>query len=70
MDSLELLNRANEEIKTLRHQNELMSARLTMFDDVMLILNACPIYKSSGLMHPDIVHEIDRAIKDNENKSK
>jgi len=37
-----MLERAINEIKHLRGRNELMQARLTMFDNVMQLLNANP----------------------------
>jgi len=44
MDEKELLQRALGEIKSLRKQNELMTARLDMFDAVMSAL--CPTWQA------------------------
>lgn len=68
MESLELLQRAKDEIKTLRSQNQLMAARLGVFDDMMMLLKAAPVYSSYGSMHPDVVYEIDKAIEADKNK--
>lgn len=60
MNETELLQRALGEIKTLRSQNKLMSARLDMFDAVMSALHGKPAHASEGLMHPDIAYEIEK----------
>lgn len=59
---LELLGRANAEIKNLRRQNELMNARLEMFDSINAILHTQVASKSQG-MSPDLVWEIDKFIQ-------
>jgi hypothetical protein len=61
MDNKELLQRASNEIKGLRSQNQLMAARLEVFDSMMLLFTSDP-QRSGGTMSPDIVWEIDRAI--------
>lgn len=61
MENKDLLQRASGEIKSLRSQNQLMAARLEMFDSVMLLFTSAPAYKGVG-MSPDIVWEIDKAI--------
>lgn len=58
---LELLSRANAEIKNLRRQNELMNARLEMFDSINAILHTQVASQSQG-MSPDLVWEIDKFI--------
>lgn len=58
MTEKELLEYALNEINGLRHQNELMKVRLDMFDDIMSALHGQPAQHKSGLMHPDIAHEI------------
>lgn len=63
MNEKELLERALSEIKGLRRQNELMHARLSMFDAVMSALHGTPAHESRGLMHPDIAHEIEVKLK-------
>lgn len=60
MDEKELLTRALSEIRGLRERNKIMSARLDMFDAVMSALHGQPARESSGLMHPDIVYEIEK----------
>lgn len=65
---LQLLQQASNEIKTLRKKNELMNARLDMFDSIMAILNTEIARKNKGMMHPDLVYEIDKLIEDNETK--
>jgi len=65
MENLQLLQRALGEIKALRNQNRLMSARLEMFDNMMCLLHSEPV-KSSGqrMAHPDIAYELEKAIQD------
>lgn len=63
MDEKELLTRALSEIKGLRSRNEIMAARLDMFDAVMSALHGQPARQSGGLMHPDIVYEIEKHLK-------
>lgn len=60
MDEKELLQRALSEIKGLRKSNELMNARLDMFDDIMSALHGHPAHKQTGAMHPDIAYEIEK----------
>lgn len=62
MNELELLQYAATEIKSLRRQNELMNARLEMFDNMMAVLHTTPASKYNGGMSPDIVYEIDKYI--------
>lgn len=60
--SIELLQEANAEIKKLRKTNELQSARLTMFDDIVFLLNTHLTTKDQA-MSPDLVGEIERFIE-------
>ncbi len=53
-----MLERALNEITSLRNQNQLMRARLDMFDAVMSALHGQPARESGGLMAPDIAYEI------------
>ena len=69
MKHLELLERANDEIKQLRHQNQLQAARLEVFDSMMLLFTSLPNYQARGLMHPDIVYEITKAIEAEKNNT-
>ena len=63
-----LLREALLEIKWLRRQNELMGARLEMFDSMMNIFNARP--PQIGALHkPDVAYDIEKyldSIKDQE----
>lgn len=59
---LELLKQATSEIKMLRGQNQLMSARLDMFDNMMSVLHTDVARKSQG-MSPDLVWEIEKFIE-------
>lgn len=58
----ELLQEASNEIKSLRKQNELMGARLDMFDSMMLIFRTQPNYGSQG-MSEDLVWKIDKHLE-------
>lgn len=58
-----LLKSAAEEIKSLRRQNELMSARLDMFDRIFVLLHTSPSYPGQG-MSVDIVWEIEKHIRE------
>lgn len=58
MPEKELLERALSEINGLRRQNEMMRARLDMFDAVMSALHGQPAREGTGLMSPDIAYEI------------
>lgn len=60
---LDLLQRASNEIKSLRERTNYQSARLQMFDDMMLLLRTPPGYGSSQGMSPDLVREIDKFIE-------
>lgn len=68
MNEKELLERALAEIKGLRRQNEIMRARLDMFDNVMSALHGSPAREQNGLMHPDIAYEIEKHLKTSEQK--
>lgn len=60
MNEKELLQRALSEIKSLRKSNELMGARLDMFDSVMSALHGSPANNGRGLTSPDIAYEIEK----------
>jgi hypothetical protein len=53
---------ALNEIESLRKQNELMAAKLDMFDKCFLMFNTTPAYPSYGAMHPDAAYELRKAI--------
>lgn len=63
MDTIGLLQSAKNEIVSLRSQNQLMAARLGVFDDMMMLLKAAPIYPAYGGMSPDIVYTIEKEIE-------
>lgn len=60
---LQMMQEASSEIKNLRRSNELMAARLEVFDTMMRLFHSPPVYNQSGLMHPDIVYEIDKYLE-------
>lgn len=62
MKEQELLQQAVGEIRTLRSQNQLMSARLDMFDSMMAVLHTDVARKSQG-MSPDLVWEIEKFLE-------
>lgn len=57
-----LLKSALNEINGLRRRNEVMAARLEMFDNMMLVFNAIPP-RQGGLASPDIAWEINRHLE-------
>ncbi len=62
MDELrDLLQRAASEIKSLRNQNQLLSAKVQVYDDLMALFKSYPNYGNMA-MAPDITWEIDRAL--------
>ena len=60
---LHLLQQASNEIKSLRKQNELMAARLEVFDTMMRLFHTSPNYGSVGMMSPDVVYEVDQYLE-------
>lgn len=58
----QLLKEAANEIRNLRGQNQLMNARLEMFDCMMAVLNTDIARKSQG-MSPDLVWEIEKHLE-------
>lgn len=61
-NEVDLLARASCEIKNLRSANNLMKARLDMFDKCVMLLTANVQSVGQG-MSPDIVPEIDRIVQ-------
>lgn len=57
-----MLQRALGEIQQLRRQNELMSARLGMYDQMMLLFTSQPAYQGMAVS-PDIAWEIQRHLE-------
>ncbi len=62
---IELLQRASNEIKQLRNQNQLQGVRLAMFDDCMKLLNAHQPSNAMGYGE-DIAWAIDKHIAESE----
>jgi len=62
---IRLLKEASNEIKQLRSQNNLMAARLDMFDKCVLLLTA-NIQGSNRGMSPDLVWAIDKFVSEKE----
>ena len=62
----EMLKEAVFEIKSLRRQNELMKARLDMFDAINAILHTQVATRNEG-MSPDLVWKIEKYISSKEN---
>lgn len=63
-ETQELLHRAVLEINSLRRSNELMSAKLEMFDNVMSALHGQPAANRRGGMSPDLVWEIEKHLRE------
>ncbi len=59
---LQLLSQASNEIKMARQRMAIMSARLNMFDDMMLIFKTQPRQIGESCA-PDLVYEIDEFVK-------
>ena len=59
---IQFLREATIEIKQLRHQNEIMRARLDMFDSMEALLHTKVASKGEG-MSPDLVRTIEMHIK-------
>lgn len=62
---IRLLKDASNEIKSLRSQNNLMAARLDMFDKCVLLLTANIQGRNQG-MSPDLVWDIDNFVSEKE----
>lgn len=60
-ETLDLLNEAVNEIKSLRQANSVMGARLDMFDKMMLLFQSTPAQPGQGWA-PDIVYTIQKHI--------
>lgn len=58
-----LLQESVYEIKRLRKDNELMNARLTMFDSMMMMLHTTPAYKGQGMCAEDLVYKIEKQLE-------
>lgn len=62
MEEKELLERALSEINSLRNQNQLMRARLDMFDNIMSALHGEPARERLRALEPDIAYEIQKKL--------
>lgn len=60
---LHLLEKASAEIKSLRRSNELMGARLEVFDTMMRLFHTTPNFGGSGIMSPDVVYEVEKYLE-------
>jgi hypothetical protein len=60
-EELSLLRSAAYKITDLKRQNEIMSARLEMFDNMMSLLHTMPASRGQG-MEPDLVYQIEKYI--------
>jgi len=58
----ELLRRCVVEIRTLRSENQIMSARLEMFDAIMALLHT-EIAQKGEAMSPDLTFEIESLLE-------
>lgn len=65
-----MVEMALNEIDYLRKVNELMSARLEMFDKMYLLFTTYPAFEKSGGMHPDVAYELRKSIAAEEDKEK
>ena len=61
-----MLQEAANEIRSLRIQNEKMSARLDVFDTMMRLFHSTPNWGNSGGMSPDLVYEIEKYLKNSQ----
>lgn len=61
-EDIRLTTEALNEIRHLRRQNELMSARLDMWDSMMTLLHSQPPNRSVGMIHPDLVNQLEEYI--------
>lgn len=59
----QMLQTAAMEIRTLRNQNQLMRARLDMFDTLMTVLHTEPARGAGVGMSPDVVWEIEKYLE-------
>lgn len=62
-DATQLIIDASFEIKRLRKENEIMRARLNMFDDMMILLNTKPFTENQCLSE-DIGSQLEKYIEE------
>lgn len=68
-EEIKMLKEATFEIKILRRQNELMRARLDMFDTINAILHTQVASRNEG-MSPDLVWQIEKFVASKESEGK
>ena len=68
-EEIKMLKEATFEIKILRRQNELMRARLDMFDTINAILHTQVASRNEGLS-PDLVWQIEKFVASKESEGK
>lgn len=59
-----LLKEAACTIKDTRRENEMLRARLSGFEDAMLLLKTQPSWGGQGLMSPDIVYDLEKRVEE------
>lgn len=64
-----LLKEAAQEIQRLRQSNNMMSARLDVFDKMVALFDANANRGQNGCMHPDIMYELSKAAERLENEA-
>lgn len=64
METKELLMRAREEIVSLRREKEKLSIRVNAIDDMLSLLNGKPGFKTEGVMSPDVLWELNKALQE------
>lgn len=57
-----LLTEASHEIKSLRRRNEILSAKVEVFDSLMCLLNTSPAQREN-LAAVDIAWQLDEAVR-------
>lgn len=60
--TIQLLEEVSVEVRSLRRSNELMAARLQVFDSMILIFQTQPQYQGRG-MSEDVVYKIEKHIE-------
>jgi hypothetical protein len=58
MEVKELLERSLHEITALRHANEILQAKVEVFEACAAMVQAEPSRRGYGAMHPDIAFEL------------
>ena len=58
MELKELLERALDEVTSLRRANEILQAQVHVFESCAAMVNAEPPRRGYGAMHPDVAYEL------------